>query len=83
MPTVAPLATASGSQELDLARQNYEAARVKFDQVIEALSVAECNSDREVRAVHEALSALATAEAQFHQALRVYAQSIRDRARSV
>jgi hypothetical protein len=69
-------------RELTEARQKYEDARVGFDDQIDTLA-ASGHSDDEVRAIHEALSSLTEAEAQFHSALRAYAQSVRDRARAV
>ena len=83
LPGLAPVAVASAPHnELDVARQGYEAARKSFDKVIESLAAAGSKSDQEVRAVREALAELTAAEAEFHNALRRYAQSLRDSSRN-
>ena len=53
-----------------------------FDKVIDSLAAAGSKSDQEVRAVREALAELTAAEAEFHNALRRYAQSLRDSSRN-
>jgi hypothetical protein len=81
MPIMAPALTATSAlhQALDEARQHYESARVAFDQAIGGLSATR-ESDDEVRAIQDALSALTEAEARFCSALRDYAQTVRDSA---
>jgi prefoldin subunit 5 len=80
---LAPLTLAPTPQnELDVARQGYEAARKSFDQVIESLATAGSKSDEQVRSVRDKLAELTAAEAEFHNALRRYAQSLRDSSRN-